>query len=141
MPVIIYEDKQTNVAAAEEGGRLWLAANDLTLATGWEIKPEGICRDEVCIPIPHGDAGSWVREEDGRESLDLAGFARYVEQPYVRDERHSVWSFGPSADEQRDKLLSLEAPDFTLPDLIDGRSHSLSEFRGKKVLLALWASW
>ena len=32
------------------------------------------------------------------------------------------------------------APDFTLPDL-EGRLHSLSEHRGKKVLLVTWASW
>ncbi|TAJ31410.1 MAG: redoxin domain-containing protein, partial [Reyranella sp.] len=35
---------------------------------------------------------------------------------------------------------SLEAPDFTLPDL-DGKTHSLAEQRGKKVLLVSWASW
>jgi peroxiredoxin len=34
----------------------------------------------------------------------------------------------------------LDAPDFTLPDLT-GAEHALSEHRGKKVLLATWASW
>ena len=33
-----------------------------------------------------------------------------------------------------------EAPDFTLPDL-EGRQHSLSDYRGRKVFLASWASW
>jgi peroxiredoxin len=37
-------------------------------------------------------------------------------------------------------MLSLEAPDFTLPD-VSGTPHSLSDYRGKKVLLATWASW
>ena len=37
-------------------------------------------------------------------------------------------------------LQSLQAPDFTLPDL-DGRMHTLSEHRGRKVLLVTWASW
>jgi len=37
-------------------------------------------------------------------------------------------------------LASLEAPDFTLPDL-DGRLHTLSNHRGKKVLLVAYASW
>ena len=32
------------------------------------------------------------------------------------------------------------APDFTLPDL-DGKLHSLSDYRGKKVVLMSWASW
>ena len=32
-------------------------------------------------------------------------------------------------------------PDFTLPDLATGRPVSLSDFRGKKVLLIHFASW
>jgi len=44
------------------------------------------------------------------------------------------------ADEIGNRLRSLEAPDFTLPDL-DGKLHSLSDYRGKKVLLMSWASW
>jgi peroxiredoxin len=37
-------------------------------------------------------------------------------------------------------MTSLEAPDFTLPDL-EGALHSLSDHRGKKRLLIAWASW
>jgi peroxiredoxin len=37
-------------------------------------------------------------------------------------------------------LTSLEAPDFALPDL-DGKMHSLSDYRGKKVFVVSWASW
>jgi peroxiredoxin len=33
-----------------------------------------------------------------------------------------------------------KAPDFTLTDL-DGAPVSLSEYRGKKVLVFMWASW
>ena len=32
------------------------------------------------------------------------------------------------------------APDFTLPDL-DGQQVSLSDYRGKRVVLFMWASW
>ena len=33
-----------------------------------------------------------------------------------------------------------EAPDFTLPSL-DGSEVSLCDYRGKKVVLFMWASW
>jgi peroxiredoxin len=47
---------------------------------------------------------------------------------------------GEAAGDRAAALRSLQAPDFTLPDL-SGRMHRLSEHRGKKVLLVSWASW
>ena len=55
-----------------------------------------------------------------------------------RDERAAY--LGVSAAERAKALASLEAPDFRLPDL-DGRRHSLSQHRGKKILLVAYASW
>jgi peroxiredoxin len=43
-------------------------------------------------------------------------------------------------DDQAGGAASTSAPDFTLPDL-DGRLHSLSDHRGKKVVLLTWASF
>ena len=58
----------------------------------------------------------------------------------VVDQKNSVWYFGAREAEQNSYLSSLEAPNFTLPDL-DGKLHSLADFRGRKVLLVTWASW
>ena len=41
---------------------------------------------------------------------------------------------------QRSPRTGYEAADFTLPDL-NGKMHSLADFRGKKVLLLTWGSW
>ena len=46
----------------------------------------------------------------------------------------------PTAADRGRRLASLEAPDFTLPDL-DGRPHSLSDHRGAKVFLVAYGSW
>jgi peroxiredoxin len=51
-----------------------------------------------------------------------------------------VWVLAESAADRAAALASLEAPDFTLPDP-SGRTHSLSDYRGKKVFLVTWASW
>ena len=37
-------------------------------------------------------------------------------------------------------LIGSEVPDFTLPTL-DGKPTRLSDFRGKRVILFMWASW
>ena len=60
-------------------------------------------------------------------------------RPYHPD--FDLWSGNDQwAYERGVTLQSLNAPDFSLPDL-DGRMHSLAEHRGKKVFLVTWASW
>jgi hypothetical protein len=58
----------------------------------------------------------------------------------VHGTRGQAWVLGQGARDRAAALRSLQAPDFTLPDP-SGRPHSLSEHRGKKVLLVTWASW
>lgn len=138
---IIYgESVREEAEAAVEGARLWLPAETLHAATGWELKPEGLCRDEMCIPVPPGREPEFVRQDAGRTYVDFRAFADYIGQPYASDESGSIWAFGESPEELRSQILSLEAPDFTLPGY-DGREYTLSAFRGRKVLLLLWSSW
>ncbi len=135
---IIYGDKASQVASAStQGDNLWLGLGDLKRATGWEFKPEGVCQGDLCVPIPPRRRDEFMRPDD---SFNLAAFARLREQAVLHDDAHGVWFFGEAPEARRAGLLSLQAPDFTLPD-IDGKAHSLSDYRGKKVLLLSWASW
>jgi hypothetical protein len=61
-------------------------------------------------------------------------------RPLAIDRAEAVAYLGVSAADRAAALAALDAPDFTLPDL-DGRRHTLSEHRGKKVLLVAYASW
>ncbi len=134
---IIYGDRATRgVEADTRDEDLWLSAADLERTSGWVLKPEGFCKDEICIPVPPARKDEFAG--DGR--FNLAALADLLGQPAVADQEHHAWCFGEAATERARKLRSLEAPDFTLPDLA-GRMHSLSEHRGKKVLLVSWASW
>jgi hypothetical protein len=135
MVTILYKDEPPYEADARAGGdALWVALPELERATGWLLKPEGVCRGDVCVPVPAGREEELVRDE----RLDLAAFARLLGDPVVHE--GDVWVVGESARGRAAALQSLEAPDFTLPDL-EGRPHSLSDYRGHKVLLVSWASW
>jgi hypothetical protein len=136
---IIYGDRPVSVASATaEGNNLWLSLDDMRATTGWELKPQGVCLGEVCVPIPAGREADFVGA-DGKQ-FNLAALARQLNQPAVHDDAHAVWFFGEAASARNNALQSLQAPDFTLPDL-DGKWHSLSEYRGRKILLVSWASW
>jgi peroxiredoxin len=133
---VMYEDRVAVAQSAlEDGAHLWLSVVDMESVTGWTLKPEGLCRAEACVALP-GD-GSWV---DGEGRVDLAAFAARFDRPVARDAEHSVWAFGDPVNGRAQQLESLQAPDFTLPDL-DGRLHSLSDFRGKKIFLMAWGSY
>lgn len=137
MAIVLTETGPTQVEAAQaEGDQLWLPASELERATGWSFQAEGFCRDDACIPVPPGREAEFVRAE----SVNVAEFWRRRGGPVLRSRAGDVWMLGESAETRGASLDSLEAPDFTLPDL-DGTPHSLGAQRGKKVLLVTWASW
>ena len=137
---IVYDDVATDLASArEDAGQLWITTADLKRATRFEVKPQGVCRDELCFPLPKARQQEFVRKSPPMTWFNMTAFAGLVHQPVAHDAALSTWYFGLRSD-QRQQLSSLEAPDFTLPDLL-GKPHRLSDFRGKKILLVTWASW
>ena len=133
---IIYGENVTKGVDADTKNGVWLSAGDFKRVSGFERKPEGFCKGELCYPVPPARKAAF--ESGGR--FNLAALAELIGQPVVSDTAHQVWCFGEASENRRRALTSLDAPDFSLPDL-DGRMHSLSEHRGKKVLLVSWASW
>src|ERR1700694_5604469 len=139
--VVIYDGVATEVSAAPEASSdLWITPGDLSRATRFVIKPQGVCRDELCFPLPKSRKAEFVSKKGATTWFNLSEFARLIRQPVVTDQKNGVWYFGARDAEQNGYLTSLEAPNFSLPDL-SGRVHSLTDFRGKKVLLVTWASW
>jgi hypothetical protein len=103
----------------------------LSRRTGWDVKPQGACKGEVCVPLP-----AEARRADG--TIDVEVFAERLRMPLVHDEAHGLWALGPESGGRA--LTTAVAPELTLPDL-DGTPLSLSSLRGQKVLLTAWASW
>jgi hypothetical protein len=129
--VIIDDGRAVDVLVDVDGGHVRVPAAEAP-ALGWALKPEGLCWREVCVPLAPA-----VLEARG---LDLARAAAALCRPIAVDlEERAAYLGAPVEDRCRD-LASLEAPDFTLPDL-DGRLHSLRDQRGRKVMLVAYASW
>jgi hypothetical protein len=138
---VIYDGKVHRVASAQvQASGLWMSVNDLTAATGFHVKPEGICRDELCFPVPKDRRAEFITTRDKTTLFNLSAFAALIGQQVASDTKNGVWYFGTRGSTHDAYLDTLEAPNFTLPDA-SGKMHSLSDFRGKKVLIVTWASW
>ena len=131
---LIDDGRLTEVAARFTADGVRLSPSDVTAALGWELKPQGLCRGSLCIPVR--DAAT-LSTADG---IDLAALAELLSRPLALDVGERVAYLAASAAERGAQLATLRAPEFSLPDL-GGRLHSLSDYRGKKVLLVAYASW
>jgi hypothetical protein len=137
MITMLHEQSENVCSRGRASGEdLWIDAHEFEAATGWSLKPEGLCRGDICVPVPSGRAADYV----SGDAVNAAAFWRRMGHPVVHDAVGEIWMLGTSAANRTMALQSLEAPDFALPDLA-GKTGTLSEHRGEKVLLATWASW
>ena len=95
--------------------------------TGWDIKPEGACKAEVCVPLSVG------------EPFSATATATRLGMAIVHDEQGGIWAIGPASFNQR-ALTSATAPELILND-INGHEFRLSSLRGRKVVLVAWSPY
>jgi hypothetical protein len=107
-----------------ESPRLDLEA--LARETGWEIKPEGACKADVCVPLR------------GADPQDAEAMAAALSMPLVRDEPHGLWALGPESGGRA--LNRADLPDMVLPTW-QGDDFDFRSLRGQKIFLLAWASW
>ena len=124
----------TAVELSEQSGKVSVSNSVLEQATGWSLKSEGLCREQVCVPVRNVEA--LIKDNQ----VDLAEFARLVSQNIVIDAQRKVVALGEQAQIRGTEMATLEAPDFTLPD-IHGRQVSFSDYNRRKRLLLAWSSW
>ena len=133
MVVITYGETEVEVERADwRSGNLWLPLDDLLSTVGWEVKPEGVCAGEACVPLPAGV--TWCDDTH----FNLSAFARHIGLTEAIDPGRDIAAYVVPGEGRPSG--SVEAPDFTLPDL-DGNLHSLSDHRGEKVVLFTWGSF
>ena len=132
--VVNREGETTAVEIASNFGEFAISLDDFARATGWQLKPQGLCIAEICVPVR--DAKTLTNQTQ----IDLVEFARVTNQNIVVDQERKVAALGEHADTRSETMTSLDAPDFRLPD-IHGRQVSFSDFNRRKRLLLAWSSW
>lgn len=132
--VIKADGDVSSVDVSQRSGRIDLALTDFEEATGWVLKPAGLCKGDICYPVRNVDELS-----DG-DNINLIVFAKLTNQSLVFDREYEVAALGELAPARAKSMSTLNAPDFRLPD-IHGKQVSFSDFNRRKRLLLAWSSW
>ena len=94
--------------------RLDMTGVEFHRLTGWEIKPEGACKDDRCVPSRRRCAT--------RPPIDVAAVTERLGMPIAHDETHGLWAIGPESGGR--VLDSARMPDSCFPTSTTSRSTS-----------------
>jgi len=108
---------------------LEVPVDEFEAATGWQFKPEGACKGEVCVPL----------DVIPTATVNVESLAAQMNMPLAAEPAASLWALGPESISGK-ALSTAEAVDFALPDL-DGNLVRLSDFKGKKIVVYAWAPY
>ena len=133
---VLYPGKTVTLADTGKGAGLLIRPEDLGRVTGFELKPQGACFEDVCIPL----TDDLLVEQDGKRWFDLEAFADLLGQPYVADRESRVWSFAEIPAKRENMLVNAMAPEFEVTDR-KGNVVRLADLKGKKALIVTWSSW
>lgn len=100
------------------------SVTDVLADAGWELKPEGACQGEICVPL----------ENPG----DLDAVAERLGMAVVRE--GDVLAVGPSSVGGR-ALETVAAPDLELPLVLGDGTWRLADQRGRRTVIVAWAPW
>ncbi len=132
--IIVLSQETTSVLGSWIDDEAYVAPKDIEAILGWQVKPEGLCKNDACIPI--GENVS-LGEDD---SLNLKDTATLVGHPSLSVPETGMIVIGESRDVRSKALKDRIAPNFTLSD-ISGVDRSMSDWAGKKRLLVAFSSW
>ncbi len=135
---ILYAGKTTGLTETLPGDGLWITPQDLTRINGFELKPEGACFQELCIPLKENS--ELLKRVDDQQWFNLQAFADWLGQPYMVDADTRAWSFGEIPAKRQGMMADAMAPEFEVLDR-QGNVVRMSDFKGKKALIMTWSSW
>ena len=133
---ILYQGNTIVLEHTGDGDELLIRPVDLTRINGFELKPEGACLNDLCIPLNN----TLLMERNEQQWFNLTALADLLDQPYVKDLEHRVWSFAEIPAKRENMMRNALAPDFEVTDR-QGNVIRLADFKGKKALIVTWSSW
>ncbi len=134
MQLTVIDDQARTVEAEVDGEQILLDPADFAIAAGWEVRPEGFCQGDVCIPYSATQA---ARVGD---KIDLVATMTAFGRPVLFAIDNQVVALGQRSAARYDAVVGGKAAPFSLRDL-DGKIHHLADHAGKKKLLIAFASW
>ena len=133
---VLYQGRTIILNETKNGTDLLINPNDLKRVNGFEVKPEGACYGEICVPL----SDQILQTVNGEKLFNLTAFSRLLDQPYVRDLEAAVWSFSEIPVKRKNMMVDAIAPDFSVTDR-GGQVINMSDLKGKKALIVTWSSW
>ena len=132
--ITILTNSVTSIAGHWDEGDPFVDPAEIKAVLGWEIKPEGLCKDDICIPVNHEQSINHQERYNLRTVAHLTGH-----QTLISQELKTI-TIGQPASLRSSALRDKRAPDFILPD-IEGVDRAFSDWAGKKRLLVAFSSW
>jgi len=133
---VLYQGRRIELDNVGPGAGLLVSPADLNEINGFELKPQGACFEELCIPLND----TVLKQLADATWIDLEAFANLLEQPFVADRDAGVWSFGEIPQKRARTLLNAQAPELAVTDRA-GKVWQLADLKGKKALIVTWSSW
>src|SRR5436853_5857015 len=99
-------DRTTEVEAEARDDAILVAPADVERAIGWDLRPEGLCRGDVCVPMRDASALTG-------DAVDLRRVADTLGRPLATVREPLVAVLADAADELAEARESLTAPPFT----------------------------
>jgi len=133
---VLYQGKKHVLSETGSGDSLLVRPEDLPAINGFELKPEGACYNDLCIPL----TDELLVEQDSRQWFNMTAFADLLEQPWVADTQARVWSFAEMPAKRENTMVNAMVPDFEVTDR-QGNVIRMADLKGKKALIVTWSSW
>ena len=78
--ITILTNSVTSIAGHWDEGDPFVDPAEIKAVLGWEIKPEGLCKDDICIPVNHEQSINHQERYNLRTVAHLTGHPTLISQ-------------------------------------------------------------